>query len=60
MWTAIFTGIGNACQHFFKILPGIGIYIDLIYIFLAAVGTIYWIYYEYNVKKGGDNFLSKK
>jgi hypothetical protein len=60
MWTAIFNGIGEASTQFFKILPGIGIYIDFIFIILGSLGTLYWIYYEYSVNKGKENFLSKR
>ncbi len=61
MWTAFFTGFGELCESFFKILPKVGIYIDLIFIALAFIGTFYWIYYEYYVKKGGGkNYLSDK
>lgn len=60
MWTAIFTGIGEVSTSFFKILPGIGMTINLLFIAFGTIGTLYWIYYEGKVNKGGNNFLSKK
>lgn len=60
MWTAIFTGIGEISTSFFNILPGFIKYIDLLFITIGCFGIIYWIYYEYYVNRGGDNFLSKK
>lgn len=60
MWTAIFNGIGNGCENFFKILPAIGAYIDVLFLIIASIGTLYWIVYEIRVSKGGDNYLSKR
>ncbi len=60
MWTAIFTGIGEASTNFFKLLPPIGMMVDLMFIALGTFGTLYWIIYESRVSKGSDNYLSKK
>jgi len=60
MWTSIFTGIGEASEAFFTILPKTGMFIDLIFIAIGTFGIFYWIYYELHIGKGGDNYLSKK
>jgi hypothetical protein len=57
---AIWYGIANASQSFFKILPHIGFYANWIFGITIAVGVIYWLWYDSSVRKGGKNYMAHK
>ena len=55
---AVWYGIADFFEFLFKITKPIGMNIDLLFLFLGTVGTIYWLWYTVHVKKGGRNFMS--
>ncbi|MBL7923388.1 MAG: hypothetical protein JNL88_04230 [Bacteroidia bacterium] len=58
--TAIFNGIAKAAESLFSILPPIGYLTNWMFGILITVGTIYWLWYDAKVRRGGDNYMAKK
>jgi hypothetical protein len=58
--TAIFNGIADAAQAIFGILPPIGYLMNWMFGIIITVGTVYWLWYDAKVRRGGENFMSKK
>jgi len=58
MYSTIFNGIGATFQWFFKLLPPIGLAVDIFFWCLIAVGCIYWLIYGKKLEDGADNYLA--
>ena len=59
MYSTIFYGIGDACTSMFKLLPPIGLAVDLTFVCLIAAGSAYWIIYGIGIENGKENFLAE-
>lgn len=58
--TALFKGIATACESLFSILPPIGFLANWMFGITIAVGTMYWLWYDAKVRRGGNNYMAKK
>lgn len=58
--TAIFNGIAKASEPIFAILPHFGYLANWFFGITIAVGTVYWLWYDAKVKRGGANYMAKK
>ena len=58
--TALFKGIATASESLFSILPPIGALANWMFGITIAGGTIYWLWYDAKVRRGGANFMAKK
>lgn len=58
--TQVFKGIAEAAESLFTILPYLGQFTNWIFGILITIGTIYWLWYDANVRKGGENYMAKK
>ncbi len=58
--TALFKGIATASESLFSILPPIGALANWMFGITIAVGTIYWLWYDAKVRRGGANYMAKK
>ncbi len=58
--TAIFNGIAKASESIFSLLPYIGNLTNWFFGIAIAIGTIYWLWYDAKVRRGGENYMAKK
>ncbi len=58
--TAIFNGIAKASESIFSILPYFGNLTNWFFGISIAIGTVYWLWYDAKVRRGGVNYMAKK
>jgi hypothetical protein len=58
--TRIFYGIAEAAQSVFSIVPSVGALTNWFFGIVITIGTVYWLWYDAKVRRGGDNYMAKK
>ena len=57
---AIWYGIAHAAESMFKILPPVGPWVNWLFGISITVGVVFWLWYDAQAKKGGNNFMADK
>jgi hypothetical protein len=57
---AIWYGIANFMEFIFRIIKPIGMMVDYFFIIAMTVGTIFWLWYDVQERKKGNNFMAGK
>jgi hypothetical protein len=55
---AIWYGIAAMSEWIFELIKPMGRMINIFFIVVGFVGTIFWLWYGEKTRKGGDNFLA--
>lgn len=58
--TSFFNGIAKAAESIFPLVKTVGDFTNYFFMLAITVGTIYWLWYDAKVRRGGKNFMSDK
>jgi hypothetical protein len=56
---AIFYGIATLFEWIFAVAKPLGRIANILFIAIGFIGTFYWLWYDRQSGKGGNNFMSE-